>query len=266
MFSTLSMAKVANTLVGKILQIAFKLFGWCQQHMQSSPQLIALESCRGCCCAFPEDASPSLKAGELHGQSSAVLELQLFPVLSLNSSPSQCCSTVGSVVPSGVSPRYCPSTEHTAHILPCKASQGLPGESVSGKNNNDPWQSFCASHRAFPCTLSHAVPFRNQIIQFFLTQRPDHSPHLHYTPILPFLFPSKHSLDPDEIPGPTLSITSSSSAERLGRLSRLTLPLHKYVALLRFPFMASLLIADSGNFSLYQITARLLSHSVYSLL
>lgn len=164
MFSTLSMAKVANTLVGKILQIAFKLFGWCQQHMQSSPQLIALESCRSCCCAFPEDASPSLKAGELHGQSSAVLELQLFPVLSLNSSPSQCCSTVGSVVPSGVSPRYCPSTEHTAHILPCKASQGLPGESVSGKNNNDPWQSFCASHRPFPCTLSHAVPFRNQII------------------------------------------------------------------------------------------------------
>lgn len=64
----------------------------------------------------------------------------------------------------------------------------------------------------------------------------------------------------------TLSVTSSSSAERLGHLSCLILPLHKYAALLRFPFMVSLLIADSGNFSLYQITARLLSHNVYSLL
>lgn len=65
----------------------------------------------------------------------------------------------------------------------------------------------------------------------------------------------------------TLSITSSSSsAERLGHLSRLTLPLRKYAVLFCFPFMVSLLIADDGNFSLYRITARLVSRNVYSLL
>lgn len=64
----------------------------------------------------------------------------------------------------------------------------------------------------------------------------------------------------------TLSITSSSSAERLGCLSRLTLPLHKYALLVCFPFMVSLLIADSDNFTLHHITARLLSHNFYSLL
>lgn len=67
-------------------------------------------------------------------------------------------------------------------------------------------------------------------------------------------------------PCPPLSATSSSSAERPGCLSRLTLPLSKYAGLLRFPFMVSLLIADDSNFSLYQITAILVSCNVYSLL
>lgn len=129
--------------------------------------------------------------------------------------------------------------------------------------------------QGFPQYLKSHCPFHKSNNLPFLTLHTGRLSHLHYAPTSSspkaklvfclFSFPPDVRWSLMKSQCLTLSITSSSSAERLGRLSRLTLSLHKYAALLCFPFMVSVLIAD-GNFSLYQITARFVSCNVYSLL